>query len=240
MKLSQSNLIVVSLLALSLNAHYPAAEVLAAPQGSKQDKSVKPEAPVKQALPVKSDAPQTSKQDKSVKPEKPVPAKSQAPVTAVKTTGKEKPAPTKGKSASRPRTTMLVPPPPPMTPSLLVDPSMQAVLGMTMPVEMLGKETLKEREKEVAIQHKDAALELEAKQRKLKDKEDRAVSFEELYKEGVVSRRELEAAQAEAKEYVVDVERLAVKEHELKLLLERINKRLAALSPKPGKKSLLR
>ncbi len=226
MKLSQSNLIVVSLLALGLNAYYPAAEVLAAPQPSKQEKAVKPEVPAKQALPVKT--------------EKPAPAKAPAQATAAKTPGKEKPAQTKSKSASRPRTTMLVPPPPPMTPSILVDPGMQAVLGMTMPVEMLGKETLKEREKEVAIQHKDAALELEAKQRKLKDKEDRAVNFEELYKEGVVSRRELEAAQAEAKEFVVDVERLAVKERELKLLLERINKRLAALSPKPGKKSLLR
>lgn len=228
MKLPQSNLIVVSLLALGLNAQYPAAEVLAAPQPCKQEKAVKPEAPVKQAQPVKT--------EKSVKPENSVPAKA----TAAKTQSKEKPAQTKSKSTPRPRTTMLVPPPPPMTPSILVDPGMQAVLGMTMPVEMLGKETLKEREKEIAIQHKDAALELEAKQRKLKDKEDRAVTFEELYKEGVVSRRELEAAQAEAKEFVVDVERLATKEHELKLLLERINKRLAALSPKPGKKSLLR
>lgn len=108
-----------------------------------------------------------------------------------------------------------------------------------MPVELMGKESLKEKEKELSIQYKDALAEYTAKKQKLTDKEDRAKNFEGLFAEGVVSRRELETAQQEAQEFSHDVGRLSTKESELKSLLERVTKRLAQFSKteKPANKS---
>jgi hypothetical protein len=112
-------------------------------------------------------------------------------------------------------------------------------MGYGMPVELMGKESLKEKEKELSIQYKDALAEYTAKKQKLTDKEERAKNFEGLFAEGVVSRRELETAQQEAQEFSHDVGRLSTKESELKSLLERVNKRLAQFNKveKPANKS---
>jgi len=98
-----------------------------------------------------------------------------------------------------------------------------------MPVEFLGKEALKEREKELSIQYKDAQSEYDQAKSQTDDKVKRATNFEELYKEGVVSRRELEIAQREARDVDRDIARLATKSSELKGLLERVQKRLKNL-----------
>ncbi len=137
---------------------------------------------------------------------------------------------------------VLVPPPPPTIPSatsLLLDPSALGYMSYGMPVELMSKESLKEKEKEISIQYKDALSEFTAKKQKLTDKEERAKNFEGLFAEGVVSRRELETAQQEAQEFSHDVSRLSTKETELKSLLERVTKRLAQFNKveKPANKS---
>jgi multidrug resistance efflux pump len=132
-----------------------------------------------------------------------------------------------------------VPPPPPNTPSMLSDPSM---LGMGygaygMQVEYMSREALKDRVKELSIQVKDASAEFENRKRLKTEREARAKSFEQLYTEGVVSRRELENSQREATDSTDEMQRLEHKFNELSSLLERVNKRLAALPQAPSRKN---
>jgi hypothetical protein len=134
----------------------------------------------------------------------------------------------------------MVPPPPPNTPSMLSDPSMMG-LGMGygaygMQVEYMSREALKDRVKELSIQVKDASAEFENRKRLKTEREARAKSFEQLYTEGVVSRRELENSQREATDSTDEVLRLEHKYKELSSLLERVNKRLAAVPQPPGRK----
>lgn len=121
----------------------------------------------------------------------------------------------------------LVPPPPPDTPSLMIDPSMQSLLGM--PLEYLGKESLKDREKEISLQYKDAAAELASRKSQSDEKIERAKDFDALYAEGVVSRRELEQSKRDAEDAKSEIARLENKTSELKSLLDRIHSRQAGL-----------
>lgn len=133
----------------------------------------------------------------------------------------------------------MVPPPPPNTPSMLSDPSLMG-LGYSaygMQVEYMSREALKDRVKEITIQFKDASSELENRKRLKTEREARAKSFEQLFTEGVVSRRELETSQREATDSSDEVQRLENKYNELRSLLERVNKRLAAFPQPPGRKS---
>ncbi|MBS1989495.1 MAG: hypothetical protein JSS83_03200 [Cyanobacteria bacterium SZAS LIN-3] len=129
-----------------------------------------------------------------------------------------------------------VPPPPPFTPTMMGD---VTDFGMFsgVPVELLSKDALKDRAKEISIQYKDACRELEDHTQAKQDKIQRAKDFVGLYQEGVVSRRELEASQKEANEVNSDIDRLTFKTKELKGLLDRINKRLnGQAAKKPGHK----
>ncbi len=135
----------------------------------------------------------------------------------------------------------MVPPPPPNTPTMLSDPSMMG-LGMGygaygMQVEYMSREALKDRVKEISIQVKDASAEFESRKRLKTEREARAKSFEQLYTEGVVSRRELENSQREATDSTDEVQRLEHKYKELSSLLERVNKRLAAFPQPASRKS---
>ncbi len=145
------------------------------------------------------------------------------------------------KSKPRAARASMVPPPPPNTPSMLSDPSMMG-LGMGygaygMQVEYMSREALKDRVKEITIQFKDASSELENRKRLKTEREARAKSFEQLFTEGVVSRRELETSQREATDSTDEVQRLENKYNELSSLLERVNKRLAAFPQPPGRRS---
>ncbi len=143
------------------------------------------------------------------------------------------------KSKPRVARPSMVPPPPPNTPSMLSDPSLMG-LGYSaygMQVEYMSREALKDRVKEITIQFKDASSELENRKRLKTEREARAKSFEQLFTEGVVSRRELETSQREATDSTDEVQRLENKYNELSSLLERVNKRLAAFPQPPGRKS---
>lgn len=129
-----------------------------------------------------------------------------------------------------------MPPPPPTVPTMLGSSSDFGIYG-GMPIELLSKEALKDRVKEISIQYKDACRELEDHNQQKEEKLQRAQEFEGLYKEGVVSRRELEASQREAAAVNSDIDRLNFKVNELKGLLDRINRRLTpAVVKKNGHK----
>ncbi|MFA7338790.1 MAG: hypothetical protein WC028_18535 [Candidatus Obscuribacterales bacterium] len=182
-----------------------------------------------------------------------VPAKSAA-TTTINAKTKAEPASTKAASVSAAPSPLaksrakvnlgrasMVPPPPPNTPSMLSDPSMMG-LGMGygaygMQVEYMSREALKDRVKELSIQVKDASAEFESRKRLKTEREARAKSFEQLYTEGVVSRRELENSQREATDSTDEVQRLEHKYKELSSLLERVNKRLAAFPQPASRKS---
>lgn len=182
-----------------------------------------------------------------------VPAKSAA-TTTINAKTKAEPASTKAASVSAAPSPLaksrakvnlgrasMVPPPPPNTPSMLSDPSMMG-LGMGygaygMQVEYMSREALKDRVKELSIQVKDASAEFENRKRLKTEREARAKSFEQLYTEGVVSRRELENSQREATDSTDEVQRLEHKYKELSSLLERVNKRLAAFPQPASRKS---
>jgi len=136
-------------------------------------------------------------------------------------TSKKKVAKTRTPSA--PRGSHFVPPPPPVVPTMLGG---DFGVYSGLPIEMLSRDALKDRVKEISMQYKDACRELEDHTSQKNEKIARAQEFEGLYKEGVVSRRELEASQKEASEVNSDIDRLTFKVSELKGLLERINKRL--------------
>jgi len=131
-----------------------------------------------------------------------------------------------------------VPPPPPVTPTMMGDGSEYAFFS-GLPVEMMSKEALKDRVKEISIQYKDACRELEDHTTAKQEKIQRAQDFAGLYKEGVVSRRELETSQREASEVNSDIDRLTFKVKELKGLLDRINKRLAPTAAKKSGRKLI-
>jgi len=121
---------------------------------------------------------------------------------------------------------------------MLSDPSLMMGYGAYgMQVEYMSREALKDRVKEITIQFKDASSELENRKRLKTEREARAKSFEQLFSEGVVSRRELETSQREATDSTDEVQRLENKYNELNNLLERVNKRLAAFPQPPGRKS---
>jgi hypothetical protein len=133
----------------------------------------------------------------------------------------------------------MVPPPPPNTVTMLSGPGMMGmglpIMGLGMDVDFLSKDALKDRAREVSIQYKDAQAELESKRAGKLEREERAKNFEGLFSEGVVSRRELESSQREAKDSAEELRRLENRFSEVKALNDRINKRLAFFAAKPVK-----
>lgn len=121
---------------------------------------------------------------------------------------------------------------------MMLDPGMSMGLW-GMPVEYMSKEALKDKAKELSIQYKDALAELESKKRVQAESQERADSFDQLFAEGVVSRRELENSKRESQETNQEVARLETKCGELKALLERVNKRLAPTAAKSTTRKLI-
>lgn len=166
------------------------------------------------------------------------PAEKKVTKTVEKTTEK-----TAAKTVKTAKTTVkrsgMVPPPPPNTVTMLSTSTMMGMglpmMGLGMDVDFLSKDALKDRAREVSIQYRDALAELESKRAGKKEREERARNFEGLFAEGVVSRRELENSQKEAKESVEELQRLENRFSEVKNLNDRINKRLAFFSAKPVK-----
>lgn len=94
---------------------------------------------------------------------------------------------------------------------------------MGIPVELMSRKDLEDRSKDLSERAAGLKADLEDRERQVEEKKERAVLFETLFKEGVVSRRELENAGKEAS--LMDKE-LKVNRDELKDL----NKALTAIA----------
>ena len=123
-----------------------------------------------------------------------------------------------------------VPPPPPNTPSILsgaIPPGLyspalnSSYIGLEL--EYLSPSALKEKYEELNSVYKHSLLELERKKTGGETKKKRAMEFADLYKEGVISLRELEAAQRDAE---VDTSELDMKCKDLKRVLDLLQKKL--------------
>jgi hypothetical protein len=116
-----------------------------------------------------------------------------AKIDAKSEKSKEKLVQVKHSSTPRPG---LVPPPPPDTPTMFagdgIFPSGFAVSDYSNPAAIAG------RRKDIASQLASAKKLLIDKEQRTKDLKDKAVQFESLFSEGVISRRELESAQKES------------------------------------------
>ena len=120
----------------------------------------------------------------------------------------------------------LVPPPPPVTPSFLVSPYSE----MPFSVELLSKDDLNQKLKEIQLNLDDARKQLKEKQDALADTKDKAVRFADLFQEGVVSKRELESAQRDSDDADKEIEREKLKVSGLEAQQKSVEKRLSELA----------
>lgn len=134
----------------------------------------------------------------------------------------------KARPAGPSKSVRLVPPPPPISPSAL---DYQLAMPLGLSFDLMSEKDLKEKrinlEKRVEI----LKAELEDREREVGEKKERALLFESLYKEGVVSRRELEGAGKEAsfmeRELAANKDELA----DLTRTLAAVKKRLEFAAP---------
>lgn len=141
---------------------------------------------------------------------------------------------TKKVVAKKSRSSSMIPPPPPEMPTIMptTDPQLLSISGL--PLEYLTGEALRERQKDLKSQLKEIRDDLAMRERNCTDKIQRAEQFESLYQEGVVSRRELETAQMEAKDCEQTMSRVKLKISELDTLLKKVDERVAK---QPGNKA---
>lgn len=155
------------------------------------------------------------------------PAEIQGPVTNVKS-GKAavtKPGTTKRKVAVE----RLVPPPPPSIPGVLATPHM--VPGFEV-IEFVSHDELIELCERTTADWERASKKLALTKKQAEEKKKRAQSFETLYSEGVVSRRELESAQHEAASTGDDLSEQEQRVADLDIKLKRINSKLKTFPAK--------
>ncbi len=145
----------------------------------------------------------------------------------VEATSQKKISPAKPKrtTAAAPRLNNgLVPPPPPVVPI-----GMDALGMYGQPVDYLSIKELEGRKKELAARFNELDSIVGDGIRRIRERKEHAELFESLYQEGVVSRKELEAAKREAG----DIDRdLKFKQDELesvKISMKAVNNRLAVL-----------
>lgn len=141
---------------------------------------------------VKTDTASTSKAQKSepVVPSKALPGASAGTAKAKSVVA----VPSKVVKHSAPARLGLVPPPPPDTPTVFAD---GIFPGFGMP-DYANPAILAGRRKDIASQLASAKKLLADKEQRSKELKEKATQFEELFSEGVISRRELESAQKDA------------------------------------------
>ncbi|HEY9754944.1 MAG TPA: hypothetical protein V6C97_07285 [Oculatellaceae cyanobacterium] len=133
----------------------------------------------------------------------------------------------------------LVPPPPPDTPTMMI-PSFGDESTSLMPMEYMSPQLLKKRKDDLVAQLSDAKSELKLKQDDVDNVKQRAEQFKTLFEEGVISKRELEAAQKEASEIDSSVNRAQLRVSELQTLLDGVNGRWDQINNKNKKKAVIK
>jgi hypothetical protein len=129
-------------------------------------------------------------------------------------------------------TPVLVPPPPPDTPAMIGGPDGYATSFM-FPIETMNPARLKEKRKELQTELDKAKANAKDRQDRAGEKKARALQFEQLFSEGVVSRKELEAAQKEAKDVEIDVDDANSNLTKVENLLKRVDEKLKKIEKSP-------
>jgi hypothetical protein len=119
------------------------------------------------------------------------------------------------------RGVVLVPPPPPAIPA-----GGQLTFLAGTPVDFLSESDLKRHKVQLDVNLARARQQADEQERLLKEKVQRAELFESLYKEGVVSRRELENSQREVGRTQGDLTDARLKVTDLERDMQRIDARL--------------
>lgn len=138
----------------------------------------------------------------------------------------------KVKSVAKPGPARLIPPPPPTIP----------VTGQYGPIggydiEFMSLPDLKSRQAELGDDIKQARRQNEDQQARCKEQSKKALLFVDLFKEGVVSRRELETTQDEARRLEQDSQDSQRKLANLEAEMKRLETRLKKLAPPVAAKS---
>ena len=137
------------------------------------------------------------------------------------------------------RTDMLVPPPPPDTPTMLSNMDYETTNLMSM--GYISPELLKKRKQDLVAQMDDAKSDLKHKQDDAQSVKEKAVQFKTLFEEGVISKRELEAAEKEANDVDLSINRAQLRVSELQTSLDAVNGRWNQVNKKQiqhGKKQI--
>ena len=142
----------------------------------------------------------------------------------------------KHKSVTTPSHRMLVPPPPPEMPFVGADERQSLTAGM--PLDYLSKSDLERMKMRLETQVSKLNKEKSDHEFGLKDKQERLEQFESLYKEGVVSRRELESARREFADEQLTGSDLGDRFKDATLDLDRVKKQLSSLEKRQSKVSL--
>ena len=124
------------------------------------------------------------------------------------------------------KTTQLVPPPPPSVPGMSITPQMMP--GWEQ-IEYAGRAELSELQERTIADLTRATKKLSQNKELAADKKHRAHSFETLYTEGVVSRRELENARHDASTIEDDLDEQTQRVADLGEKLKRLQIRLKSL-----------
>ena len=137
-----------------------------------------------------------------------------------------------------------IPPPPPVQPSILMNGGIGEPGTNPFTVDYMNKDELLQKQKDLELQLSDAKAQLKDTEEAGAEKKTRAERFDPLYKEGVVSRHELEAAQKEAADVDKEVERaknrvtdLQNQSASVERKLKEIAKRTLPVSASPRKKT---
>jgi hypothetical protein len=152
-----------------------------------------------------------------------------------------KPAAAKATAEKSPKK-LLVPPPPPETALLggAGDGRLLSTLGV--PLDYMSKTDLLSMQERLKTNEAQLSKEADDRADTLKQKRERAAQFEELFKEGVVSKRELENARKELAELNEKGPEVDLRLKDIRVDLERVKKQIAiveahAEKPKPKRKA---
>ncbi len=142
------------------------------------------------------------------------------------------------RKATRPAS-LLVPPPPPDTPTMIPNFGALNDSNGLMPMEYMSPELLKKRKEDLVAQLADAKSEAKKRQDEAQSIKEKGEQFKTLFDEGVISKRELDAAQKDASDVDSSINRAKLRVSELQTLLDgvsgrinQINKREAKATPK--------
>lgn len=176
----------------------------------------------------------------TTKPDRTKTAASKSEVSSQKTTGAQttknststsetKTTASKVKPKARRKTVMLVPPPPPTMPTYLNSQPVSGSFDLGMTVNFMSLEDLKFQQKN--LEQKLASAKQDDKEQKhsIEEKQLRAKRFVELYQEGVVSRRELEAAQLESERSLREIGQTHIKVSEIERVLGQVKERIHSM-----------